>query len=453
MLIVGAGGVGRVSAHKAMQMPEVFSGVTIASRNIGKLGAFREEIRTKYGKDIGIEQVDADSKENFGDLLDKVKPEVVVHVALPYQNEPISEACLEKRVHYIDTATPEVRNKPGFSYQSQWQKQARFEKAGVMLLAGFGYDPGRTSADVRFLMKHYFEDDPGNVIKIEILDCNAGNHGRQFATNFNPVTNVREVLLPPSRYIAERGFVQAPRIIDPDAIHGLFPFPVFGLKDPLVKDAYILYHEEEESLSRTFPWIDIDFRMTFGPQYLKHLRAFDKYGLSGSTPLEFPSDWVSPNELVDRIAPQLHHDADNFEMLRTLGMFDKRKRKFEGRNIRPVEILGSILPDPTSLAPGYSGHTSICTILAGSVRGKPKRVMIYNSCDHKKCVEETFQHGVSYTAGVPPVCAAEMIVMGHWKGAGVFNPEHLNPDPFMDSMARHGLPYMVEENCTREVTA
>ena len=454
LLVIGNGGVGRVSAHKAMQMPEVFSEVTVASRDFKKLEPFREEIRRVYGRDIKIEQVDADNQDRVSDLLRKVRPDVVVNVALPYQNEPISEACLENRVHYIDTATPEVRNEPGFSYRPQWRKQTRFEKAGVMLLAGFGYDPGRTSADVAWLIKHHFDNNPGNVDKIEILDCNAGNHGRVFATNFNPVTNIREVLLPTRRYVASTfGFVDGPRIIDPGARHGLFPFPLFGQKDSLMRDAYLLYHEEEESLARSFPWVDIDFYMTFGPVYIAHLKAFDKYGISSSTPLEFASNRVSPGELIKRLAPNLAKDEANFELLKNLGMLDDRKIEFGSNHIRPVEILGSVLPDPRSLAPGYTGYTSICTIVTGKVDGRDRRVMIYNSCDHAACVRETGQHGISYTAGVPPAIAAEMIVRGHWKGAGVFNPEQLDPDPWMGSMARNGLPYVIEENCTRRVAS
>ncbi|PIN91446.1 saccharopine dehydrogenase [Candidatus Pacearchaeota archaeon CG10_big_fil_rev_8_21_14_0_10_32_14] len=440
VLIIGGGASGRVATHKAAQIPEVFSDITLASRSLEKPYLIQAEVREKRGRDINVEQVDADQTSEVVNLINKTKPEVVIHVALPYQNFPIMDACLETGVHYIDTATPEVREKPGFDYKGQWAYDDKFKEKGLMALLGCGFDPGVTSVYTAYAKKHFLD----KIQFLDILDCNAGSHGRTFATNFDPEINIREITLPPRHYDKKKGgWVQTPSIVDRDSIHQTFDFPVTGKKE-----AYLLYHEELESLVEHYPEIErARFWMTFGENYLSHLRAFIKYGVNSSTPLEFDSNEVSPKEMIKRISETSQRGLFflNHLMFDKIGLLSEEKIKFSSNRISPVVMLGAVLPKPETLGSGYMGKTVIGNIMWGEFHGEPRSVYIYNVSDHAKCFQEIGCQGISYTAALPSVIGAKMIMTGEWKGSGVFNLEQLDPDHFMRDMDRYGLPWEVEE--------
>lgn len=393
VLIIGAGGVGHVTAHKCAMNPQVFKKIHLASRTIGKPDAIKKDIKKRWGVSIATHVVDADKPKEVIALIKKTKPEVVINVALPYQDLAIMDACLATGVHYIDTANYEPKDEAHFEYSWQWAYQARFKKKGIMAVLGAGFDPGVTNAYIAYLAKKYFD----KIEYVDILDANAGSHGKSFATNFNPEINIREVTQEVKHW--NRGkWVKTVPIMDPKSVHFSFDYPVAG-----PRESYLLYHEEMESLVKHFPSVKrMRFWMTFGQNYLTHLRVMESIGIS-------------------RIDPVM----------------------FEGKPIIPIQFLKALLPDPASLAKGYTGKAVIGCIVTGKKGKKTLTKYIYNVCDHAKVYREVGSQGVSYTAGVPPVIAAMLVMKGVWSGKGVYNVEQLDPEPFLKLLSKNGLPYKV----------
>ena len=393
VLIIGAGGVGSVAAHKCAINKDVFKKIHLASRSITKPNAIKKDVKKRWGVTIQTHTVNADKTKEVIALIKKTKPEIVVNLALPYQDLAIMDACIATKVHYIDTANYEHPDKAHFEYKEQWARRGAFKKAGIMGVLGAGFDPGVTNAYCAYILKKYFD----TIRFVDILDANAGSHGKSFATNFNPEINIREVTQE-VKHFSDGKWVKTPPIMDSNSIHFTFDYPVAGKKE-----SYLLYHEEMESLAKNLPGLErMRFWMTFGENYLTHLRVMESIGIS-------------------RIDPVM----------------------FEGRPIIPIQFLKALLPDPASLATNYEGLAVIGCIITGVKDGKESTKYIYNICDHAQCFKEVGSQAVSYTAGVPPVIAAMMLMEGEWKGVGVFNVEELNPEPFLDTLSKNGLPFTV----------
>ncbi len=401
VLIIGAGGVGRVVAHKCSRFHDVISDIVLASRTKSRCDEIAAEVKDLTGRTIVTEQVDADDVEATTALLRKHRPQLVINVALPYQDLSIMDACLAAGVHYLDTANYEPPDEAKFEYKWQWAYQDRFREAGLMALLGSGFDPGVTNVFCAHAQKSLFDE----IHTIDILDCNAGSHGHPFATNFNPEINIREITQP-GRYWERSpdgsGEVAGGewQTIEPMSMHWDFDFPEVG-----EHRAYLLYHEELESLCRNIRGVQrIRFWMTFSENYLTHLRVLQNVGMTSIEPVNF-----------------------------------------EGREIVPIQFLKTLLPDPASLAQNYTGKTSIGCLIEGVKDGSKKRVFIYNVCDHEVAYAEARSQAISYTTGVPAVCGAVMMLTQKWNGAGVFNIEQLDPDPFLELLAQQGLPWHVEQ--------
>ncbi len=393
VLIIGAGGVGSVTAHKCAMNADVFTKIHLASRTIGKPNTIKADIKRRWGVDITTHAVDADKAKEVAALIRKTKPAVVINVALPYQDLAIMDACLETGVHYIDTANYEPKDEAHFEYSWQWAYQSRFKKRGIMAVLGAGFDPGVTNAYCAYILKKYFD----KVRFVDILDANAGSHDKGFATNFNPEINIREVTQE-VKHFNKGKWVKTPAVMNEGSVHFSFNYPVAG-----PRESYLLFHEEMESLAKNLPGLErLRFWMTFGQNYLTHLRVMESIGISRIDPIDF-----------------------------------------KGQKIIPMEFLKALLPDPASLATKYTGKTVIGCIVTGVKDGKESTKYIYNVCDHAKCFKEVGSQAISYTAGVPPVIAAMMVLKGIWKGAGVFNVEQLDPEPFLNTLAKNGLPFKV----------
>jgi len=391
VLIIGAGGVGGVVAHKAALERTAFSEVMLASRRLASCERLAAEIQQMHGRTIRTAQVDADDVAATTRLIESFRPALVINVALPYQDLHIMDACLEAGVDYLDTANYEPPDVAKFEYKWQWAYQDRFVKAGRMALLGSGFDPGVTNVFCAYVQKHLLDE----IHYVDIVDCNAGSHGKAFATNFNPEINIREVTAR-GRYWENGEWKET----DPLSVSKIFDYPGVG-----ERKSFLLYHEELESLVKHLKGLKrIRFWMTFGEAYLKHL-----------------------------------------EVLQNVGMTRIDEVEFEGKKIVPIKFLRALLPDPASLAEGYTGKTSIGCLCEGVKNGVTKRVFIYNICDHAETYREVRAQAVSYTTGVPAVTGAVMMVTGAWKGAGVFNIEQLDPDPFLADLAKRGLPWHVEE--------
>lgn len=391
VLIVGAGGVGGVVAHKCAQNANVFSQILLASRTVSKCERIRAQVKQLQGVDIQVAELDADNVQMTTALLKGYKPDLVINVALPYQDLPLMDACLAAGIDYLDTANYEPPDEAKFEYKWQWEYQDRFKEAGIMALLGSGFDPGVTNIFTAYAAKKLFDE----IHTVDILDCNGGDHGHAFATNFNPEINIREITQP-GRYWEDGEW----HTIEPMSVSMDFDFPEVG-----VRKAYLLYHEELESLVKHIDGLRrIRFWMTFGDEYLTHLRVLQNVGMTGIEPVEF-----------------------------------------EGNQVVPIKFLKALLPDPGSLAENYTGKTSIGCLIDGIKDGKRKKVFIYNVCDHAACYDEVRSQAVSYTTGVPAMCGAMMMVTGKWRGEGVFNMEQLDPEPFLDAIADHGLPWHVKE--------
>lgn len=397
ILIIGAGGVGRVVAYKCAQNSKVFSEIWLASRTVSKCDEIAKDISTDLGVKISTAKVDADNVSELVELIKKVEPKMVINVALPYQDLTIMDACLETGVHYLDTANYEPKDEAKFEYKWQWAYQDRFKEAGLTAVLGCGFDPGVTSIYTAYAAKHHFDE----IQYLDIVDCNAGDHGKAFATNFNPEINIREVTQK-GKYYENGQWVET----EPHEIRQELSYPNIG-KRP----SYVIYHEELESLVKNFPSLKrARFWMTFGDEYLTHLRVIQNIGMAGIEPV-----------------------------------------KFEGKEIVPLQFLKAVLPDPGSLGENYDGETSIGCRIKGLKDGREKTYYVFNNCKHQDAYNETRAQGVSYTTGVPAMIGAMMVLTGEWSGAGVFNVEEFNPDPFMDKLNTEGLPWKEQHDVDLEV--
>jgi len=391
VMIIGAGGVGRVVAYKCAEHPEVFSEFMIASRTVSRCLEIQADIKEDLGYDkVSTAAVDAEDIPALTHLLREYDPFLVIHVALPYQDLTIMEACLAVGVHYLDTANYEPKDEAKFEYSHQWAYHDRFRRAGLTAILGCGFDPGVTSIFTARAAKHIFDE----MHYLDIVDANAGDHGKAFATNFNPEINIREITQN-GKYWENGAWIEIP----PFSIRKELTYPEVG-----PKASYVLYHEELESLVKHFPTIRrARFWMTFGDEYLTHLRVIQNIGMAN-------------------IEPVMH----------------------KGVEIIPLEFLKTVLPDPGGLGENYVGQTSIGCRIRGVKNGKPQTYYIWNNCHHAKAYKETRAQGVSYTTGVPAMTGAMMLMTGAWSGAGVFNVEQFNPDPFLKKLAEHGLPWKEE---------
>ncbi|UNK77987.1 saccharopine dehydrogenase family protein [Sphingopyxis granuli] len=392
VLVIGAGGVGSVAVHKMAMNANIFPSITLASRRRFKCDAIAESVKARTGVTIATAEVDADDIDATAALIRQVGATHVVNLALPYQDLTIMEACLKTGAHYLDTANYEPRDEAKFEYHWQWAYQDRFKDAGLMALLGSGFDPGVTSVFTTWLKKHHFE----RIDTLDILDCNGGDHGQHFATNFNPEINIREVTAV-ARHWENGDWVETP----PMSVKQNFDFEGVG-----PKTMYLMYHEEIESLKTHLPEIGrIRFWMTFGDAYIQHLTVLQNVGMT-------------------RIDPVI----------------------YEGRKIVPLQFLKAVLPEPSSLGETTKGKTNIGVIATGLGRdGREKTLYLYNICDHEDAYAETGNQAVSYTTGVPAMIGTAMMVTDTWSGKGVFNMEQMDPDPFMDMLNRHGLPWQVKE--------
>jgi len=387
-LIIGAGGVGRVVAHKCVMNNHIFDRIILASRTLKRCEEIKSELPSGA---IEIDTVDADKTEEVIALIEKYQPAILINVALPYQDLAIMDACIATKTPYLDTANYEHPDEAKFEYKLQWARDEKFKEAGIMGLLGSGFDPGATNVFCAYAQKHYFDE----IHTIDILDCNAGDHGYPFATNFNPEINLREVSAK-GRYWEEGKWIETA----PMEIMQVWDYPEVG-----PKDSYLLYHEEMESLVKHIKGLKrIRFFMTFGQSYLTHMRCLENVGMLGIEPVEH-----------------------------------------QGMKIVPIEFLKTLLPDPASLGPRTKGKTNIGIVAEGLKDGKKRKIYIYQVKDHEECYAEVKSQGVSYTTGVPAVIGAKLMVQGIWNGQGVFNMEQLDPDPFMDEMNTQGLPWNVIE--------
>ncbi len=391
VLVIGAGGVSSVAVHKMAMNSQIFPEIHLASRTKSKCDAIAESVKARTGVAITTYEVDAEEVPALANLIRKTGARLVVNLALPYQDLAIMDACLEAGAHYMDTANYEPREEAKFEYHWQWAYQDRFKEAGLMALLGSGFDPGVTSVFTTWLKKHKLD----TIRTLDILDCNGGDHGQAFATNFNPEINIREVTAP-ARHWAKGDWVETPAM----AIKQTFDFEAVG-----PKNMYLMYHEELESLKTHLPEIErIRFWMTFGDAYITHLNVLQAVGMT-------------------RIDPVM----------------------YEGKAIIPLQFLKAVLPEPSTLGATTKGKTNIGCIATGLKDGVEKTFYIKNICDHEDAYAETGNQAVSYTTGVPAMIGAAMMVTGTWSGAGVWNMEQFDPDPFMAMLNDHGLPWTVEE--------
>ena len=388
VIIIGAGGVGTVVAHKVTQNPAVFTDILLASRTQSKCDAIADAIGTRYGnKKIETARVDADQVKELVALFGAFQPELVINVALPYQDLTIMDACLEAGVNYLDTANYEPKDEAKFEYKWQWAYHDRFKQAGLTAILGCGFDPGVTSVFTAYAAKHHFDE----IHYLDIVDCNAGDHGKAFATNFNPEINIREVTQK-GKYWENGKWIYT----EPHEIHQGLTYPNIG-----EKESYLIYHEELESLTKNFPTLKrARFWMTFGQEYLTHLRVIQNIGMA-------------------RIDPVLYN----------------------GVEIVPIQFLKAVLPNPGDLGENYTGETSIGCRIRGIKDGKERTYYVYNNCSHEAAYKETGAQGVSYTTGVPAGIGAMMFLKGEWRKPGVYNVEEFNPDPFMEQLNKQGLPW------------
>lgn len=384
VIIIGAGGVGNVVAKKCAREKDVFSEILLASRTKSKCDAIASEIGENHIKTAGI---DADNVKELVSLIQDFKPELVINVALPYQDLHIMDACLETGVHYLDTANYEPKDVAKFEYKWQWAYKEKFEKAGIMALLGCGFDPGVTGIYTARAQKHHFDE----IHYLDIIDCNAGDHGKAFATNFNPEINIREITQKGKYW--ENG---AWKEIDPMSIHKPIDYPNIG-----PRESYLLYHEELESLVKNIPTIKrARFWMTFGQAYITHLQVLQNVGMTSIEPINY-----------------------------------------QGMEIVPLQFLKAVLPEPSDLGENYTGETSIGCQIKGVKDGRERTYYIWNNCKHQDAWKDVKGQGVSYTTGVPAMLGAKMMLTGKWMKPGVFNVEEFDPDPFLDEIGDYGLPW------------
>ncbi|MDC1133547.1 saccharopine dehydrogenase family protein [Alphaproteobacteria bacterium] len=385
VLIVGAGGVSAVTIQKMAMLPKIFTNITLASRTLEKCEYIQNLVQNKYNIDINIFKLDADNVNDIVKIIKKVEPFLVLNLALPYQDLTIMDACLITNTHYIDTANYEPLNEAKFEYSWQWNYKEKFEKKGLMALLGSGFDPGVTNVYTAHAKKHLLD----KIHSLDILDCNDGDHGHPFATNFNPEINIREITAE-SRHWENKRWERGPALTNKIS----FEFPEIGHKN-----MYLMYHEELESLIKHFPEIKrARFWMTFGDSYLKHIEVLQNIGLTSIKPISF-----------------------------------------NGKEIIPLQFLKAILPDPGSLGKRTKGKTCIGTIITGLKNNKERTFYTYNICDHKECYNEVGSQAISYTTGVPAMIGAMLIIQKKWFKPGVWNLEEFDPDPFMELLDQYGL--------------
>jgi saccharopine dehydrogenase (NAD+, L-lysine-forming) len=390
-LIIGAGGVGNVVAFKCAMNVKTFGEITLASRTVSKCESIAKNILDKVGVQIATAKVDADSVTELVEVITRVDADIVINVALPYQDLTIMDACAKTGVDYLDTANYEHPDTAKFEYKEQWERDQLFKDANIMGLLGSGFDPGVTNVFCAYAQKHYFDE----IHTIDILDCNAGDHGYPFATNFNPEINLREVSAK-GRYWEEGKWIET----EPMAIKQVWDYPEVG-----AKDSYLLYHEEMESLVKHIKGLKrIRFFMTFGESYLTHMKCLENVGMLGIKEVEH-----------------------------------------KGMKIIPMEFLATLLPDPASLGPRTKGKTNIGIFAKGIKDGEEKTIYLYQVSDHESCYAEVLSQGVSYTTGVPAMIGAKLMLEGKWQAKGVYNMEEFDPDPFMDELNKQGLPWKVME--------
>ena len=390
-LIIGAGGVGRVVAHKTAKNRDTFEKIVLASRTKSKCDTIASEIANRGLGKIITDRVDGDNIDEVAELIEKYQADIVINVALPYQDLSIMDACIKTKTHYLDTANYEHPDTAKFEYKEQWARDEAFKQAGILGLLGSGFDPGVTNVFIAYAQKHHFDE----IHYIDIFDCNDGDHGYPFATNFNPEINIREITAN-GRYWENGEWIEIPALskkIDWD-------YPEIG-----VRDSYLIYHEEMESLVKHIPNLKrIRFFMTFSEKYLTHLRVLENVGMTSIEPINF-----------------------------------------NGQEIVPLQFLKAILPDPATLGERTKGKTNIGVYVTGIKDGKEKTIYIYNVSQHEEAYRETGANGVSYTTGVPAMIGAKLILEGKWNGKGVFNMEEFDPDPFMEELNRQGLPWKLIE--------
>lgn len=391
VLVIGAGGVGSVAVHKMAKWPDMFSEITLASRRVAKCDAIATSVKSRTGVSIITAELDADNVEATTRLIEKTGASLVVNLALPYQDLNIMEACLAAGADYLDTANYEPLDEAKFEYHWQWAYQERFEKAGLTALLGSGFDPGVTNVFTAYIAKHHIQ----NMQTLDILDCNGGDHGQHFATNFNPEINIREVTAP-ARHWQNGAWVESPALSHKQS----FDFPQVGNRN-----MYLMYHEELESLSKHFPELTrARFWMTFGDAYLTHLNVLENIGMTSIEPIIY-----------------------------------------EGQEIVPLQFLKAVLPEPSGLGETTKGKTCIGNIISGIHEGRPRTVYLYNVCDHEACFTEVGSQAVSFTTGVPAMIGASLILDKSWRKPGVWNMEQFDPDPFMDRLNIYGLPWHITE--------
>jgi len=391
VLIIGAGGVGNVVAHKCAMLTEYFSEVMLASRNENKCKAIAADVKQATGRTLRTAAVDADDVKATVALIKSFGADLLINVALPYQDLPLMDACLHAGIHYVDTANYEPPHLAKFEYSWQWAYRERFQKAGLTALLGSGFDPGVTNVFCAYAQKHLFD----TIETIDIMDANAGDHGYPFATNFNPEINIREITQR-GRYWEQGEWKET----DPLSLKWVYDYPGIG-----PKDSYLLFHEELESLAINIKGLKrIRFFMTFSQNYLTHLRVLENVGMTRIDPVDF-----------------------------------------QGHKIVPIQFLKALLPDPASLGPRTKGKTCIGCEITGVKDGKPRKVFIHNICDHQECYAEVKSQAISYTTGVPAAIGGAMIASGQWTRPGVWNMEEMDPDPFMAELNKRGLPWHVKE--------
>ena len=391
VLIIGAGGVGNVVAHKCAMLTEYFSEIMLASRNENKCKAIAADVKQATGRTLRTAAVDADDVKATVALIKSFGADLLINVALPYQDLPLMDACLHAGIHYVDTANYEPPHLAKFEYSWQWAYRERFQKAGLTALLGSGFDPGVTNVFCAYAQKHLFD----TIETIDIMDANAGDHGYPFATNFNPEINIREITQR-GRYWEQGEWKET----DPLSVKWVYDYPGIG-----PKDSYLLFHEELESLAINIKGLKrIRFFMTFSQNYLTHLRVLENVGMTRIDPIEF-----------------------------------------QGHKIVPIQFLKALLPDPASLGPRTKGKTCIGCEITGVKDGKPRKVFIHNICDHQECYAEVKSQAISYTTGVPAAIGGAMIASGQWTRPGVWNMEEMDPDPFMAELNKRGLPWHVKE--------
>ncbi|MES0863107.1 saccharopine dehydrogenase family protein [Ruegeria sp. SCPT10] len=392
-LVVGAGGVSHAAVHKMAMNSDIFTEITLASRTKSKCDAIAAAVKDRFGVEIKTAELDAYKVEDTVKLIKETGAEILVNLALPYQDLVLMDACLEAGIHYLDTANYEPEDEAKFEYHWQWAYQERFKAAGLTAILGSGFDPGVTSVFAKWLKKHKLD----TIRQIDVLDANGGSNDQEFATNFNPEINLREVLAEVRHW--ENGAWQH----SPAMTHKVeFDFPAIG-----PKNMYLMYHEELESLSTHFPEIErARFWMTFGDAYITHAKVLENVGMT-------------------RIDPVMH----------------------DGKEIIPIQFLKTLLPDPGDLGAETKGKACIGDIATGQAKDGlgEKTYYIYNICDHEECYAEVGSQAVSYTTGVPAMIGAAQVLKGNWREPGVWNMEQLDPDDFMDMLNTHGLPWQVHE--------